>query len=147
MEDPAGFERTLTYSPWDDVGTRYPGWIVRLADLRGLPELMCWDERVILLEECRSIAERRSDLAHAIGHLDLEHRGDTYNRKHEEAASRYAAKMLIDIRTLGEAVRWSKSYDEVAELLRVDVLTLRKRVQYLHVTERRYLERIVAGHD
>ena len=94
MEDPAGIGGTLTYSPWDDVGTRYPEWNVRFTDLRGLPELMCWDTRVILLEESRGIAQKRSDLGHAIAHLDLEHRGDTFNMKHEEAASRYAARRL-----------------------------------------------------
>lgn len=141
MEDPTGLGGALTYSPWDDVGARYPDWIVRSVDLRGLHELMCWEERVILLEVTRSIAERRSDLAHAIGHLDLEHRGDTYNMKHEEAASRYAAKMLIDLRVLGEAMAWSDSRAEVAELLRVDELTLAKRLEHLHAAERGYLQR------
>jgi hypothetical protein len=145
MEDPAGFSGTLTYSPWTDVGERYPDWVVRRTDLRGLPELMCWDERVILLEESRSIAECRSDLAHAIGHLDLQHRGDTYNRKHEEAARRYAAKMLIDLKPLGEAMAWSSSREEVAELLRVDVPTLSKRLEHLHAAERGYLQRRLAG--
>lgn len=142
MEDPAGFTGTVTYSPWDDVGERYPDWIVRLTDLRGLPELMCWDERVVLLEVDRTIAERRSDLAHAIGHLDLQHRGDTFNRKHEEAARRHAAKMLIDLHPLGEAIRWASCAEEAAEMLRVDEPTLRKRLEYLHVTERTYLEPI-----
>lgn len=128
-------------SPWDYMGERHPDWVVRFADLRGLPELMCWDERVVLLERSRGMLERRCDLAHAIGHLELEHRGDTFNRKHEEAARRYAAKMLIDLKPLGEAMAWSDSRQEVAELLRVDVSTLDKRLQHLHMAERGYLQR------
>lgn len=134
----------MTYSPWNDVGARYPDWVVRLVPLRGLTELMCWDNRVILLETARTIAEKRSDLAHAIGHLDLEHRGDTFNRKHEEAACRYAAKLLIDLEPLGEALAWSRSPVEVADSLRVDVSTLTKRLERLHPAERGYLKRRLA---
>lgn len=143
MEDPAGSAGALT-SPWDYVGRHYPDWVVRFADLRGLPELMCWDERVVLLERSRDMHERRCDLAHAVGHLDLQHRGDTYNRKHEEAARRYAAKMLIDLKPLAEAMAWSNSCVEVAELLRVDVPTLTKRLEHLHMAERGYLQRRLA---
>lgn len=105
---------------------------------------MCWDEKVVLLELHRGIAERRCDLAHAIGHLDLEHRGDTFNTKHEEAARRYASKMLIDLVPLADAMAWSESRDEVAELLRVDVSTLNKRLEHLHPAERAFLQRRLA---
>lgn len=131
----------MTYSPWDDIGDRYPDWVVRFADLRGMHEVMSWDRGVILLEQSRTIAERRSDLAHAIGHLDLEHRGDTFNRKHEEAASRYAAKMLIDLDDLIEAMQWSDRYASVAESLRIDLPTLLKRLQHLHPAERAAIQR------
>lgn len=131
----------MTLSPWEYVGERYPEWVVRFTDLRGLPELMSWDEKVILLELHRGMAERRCDLAHALGHLDLEHRGDTFNMKHEEAARRYAAKMLIDLEPLADAMAWSESREEVAELLRVDLPTLSKRLEHLHPGERGYLQR------
>lgn len=144
MVDREGFEGSLTYSPWADIGERYPDWVVRFDDLRGLPELMCWDAQVILLEGARTVPERRSDLAHAIGHLDLEHRGDTFNRKHEESASRYAAKLLIDLDVLAEAMLWSNDYREVAELLRVDIPTVKKRLEHLHPVERSYLNRALA---
>ena len=101
---------------------------------------MCWDSRVILLERSRTIAEHRCDLAHAIAHIDLAHRGDTFNTKHEEAANRYAAKLMIGLEPLSEAMAWSDNYAEVAELLRVDERTLRMRLQCLHPAERAYLK-------
>lgn len=36
---------------------------------------------------------------------------------------------------------WSQSAEEVAELLRVDVPTLTKRLEHLHMAERGYLKR------
>jgi len=102
---------------------------------------MCWRRRVILIEHTRTVAERRSDLAHAIAHLDLDHRGDTFNRHHEDEANRYAANLLIDINALADAMAWSQDGDEVAEILRVDTETLRLRLRHLHPSERALLKR------
>lgn len=106
---------------------------------------MCWRRQVILIEHERTVAQRRSDLAHAIAHLDLEHRGDTFNRHHEEAANRYAANLLIDVRALADAISWSQDGNEVADALRVDIETLRLRMKHLHPSERAYLRQWLNG--
>lgn len=130
------------YSPWDDAGQRLADWIIEHVSLGGLHEVMCWQRRVILLESDRTVAERRSDLAHAIAHIDLGHR-EALDRKNEQAADRLAAKRLIDREDLADAIKQTAGHItmETAELLRVDMATLRSRLTFLHPAENAYLRR------
>lgn len=106
---------------------------------------MCIRDKVILLERDRTKWERRCDLGHALAHIELGHT-DRQNKNDERAAVRHAAKMLIDLVPLGEALAQSlgKATDEAAELLGVDVETLTVRLQVLHPTETAYLRRRLA---
>lgn len=52
-----------------------------------------------------------------------------------------AARRLIGLRQLGEALAWSSDLDEVAEELWVDVATVEARLAHLHPSERHYLRR------
>ena len=144
-----GVAGTVTYSPWHDLGHRYPGWVVRHAPLRGLHEVLCRRRRVILLEVDRAIHERRCDLSHALAHLDLNHviASGVYSAREELAASKEAARRLISIPALADALLWSTHPPELAELLRVDNELLRLRLRYLHPAERHYLRRVVAEKD
>lgn len=133
------------YNPWADAGERHGDWIIERVPLRGLHEVMCRKNKVILLEENRTKWERRCDLAHAIAHIDLEHT-DSFDRKTEQAAKRYAAKMLIDLEALGDVLATAGgrvTYD-AAHALGVDVETLTARLQHLHPGERGYLRRRLA---
>lgn len=133
------------YSPWIDAGQRHADWVIERAPLRGLHEVMCRKNKVILLEQNRTKWERRCDLAHAIAHIDLDHTGD-FDRKAERAAVRYAAKMLIDLEPLGAVLATTGgrvTYD-AAHALGVDVPTLAARLQHLHPGERGYLHRQLA---
>jgi hypothetical protein len=134
------------YSPWQDAGERLTDWVIERVQLHGLHEVMCWRRKVILLEADRSVAQRRSDLAHAIAHVDLGHRV-ALDSKCESAADRLAAKRLIDRAPLAEALAWTGGIAtiETAELLRVDMPTLRNRLTCLHPAERAYLRRVVEG--
>lgn len=130
------------YSPWDDAGERHGDWIIERVPLRGLHEVMCIKSKVILLERNRTIRERRCDLAHAIAHIDLGHT-NSFDRKTERAAVRYAAKLLIDLEPLADVLATTGghvTYD-AAHALGVDVETLTARLQHLHPGERGYLAR------
>ena len=94
------------------------------------------------MERDRTVTQRRSDLAHAIAHVDLGHRR-ALDRKSELAADRLAAKRLISRSELAAAIRATSGAigHETAELLRVDMATLRARLTYLHPAENAYLRR------
>ncbi len=106
---------------------------------------MCVRRRVILLDHTRTRNERRCDLGHALAHIELGHT-NRRSKSDEEAAKRYAAKMLIDLEQLGDALERSlgKVTDEAADDLEVDVETLTIRLQHLHPGEYGYLKRRLA---
>lgn len=84
-------------------------------------------------------AERRSALAHELEHV---HRGPfpRHARAKEEAAvNAAAARKLVDLHALGEALAWARHESEAAEELWVDVPTLRARLAHLYPAELRYL--------
>jgi Zn-dependent peptidase ImmA (M78 family) len=135
----------MPYNPWEDAGTRHGDWLIERVPLRGLHEVMCRKNKVILLEQDRTMRQRRCDLAHAIAHIDLDHT-DSFDRKAEAAAVRYAAKMLIDLDPLADALAATGgrvTYDG-AHLLGVDVETMTARLQHLHPAERAHLRRRLA---
>lgn len=72
-------------------------------------------------------AERRSTLAHELAHLELGHIGVCGPRE-EEAARQLAARWLITMPRLLDALAWSQQPQEIAEDLWVDVDTLYARL-------------------
>lgn len=134
------------YSPWEDAGDRLSEWVIEHTSLGGLHEVMCWRRKVILLETDRTISQRRSDLSHAIAHVDLGHRRALDN-KSERAADRLAAKRLIHRVDLADAMLWTEGRvtHETAEILRVDLQTLEARLEFLHPSERAFLRRALAA--
>lgn len=118
-----------------------------------LPEgLLGWaDHRTntIALDPCQTQAERRCTIAHELEHVL---RGpvpaDPWLAAREESAvGQAAARALISIEALGDALAWSLDVHEVADVLWVDVDTLRTRMQHLHPAERAYLRRRTEHHD
>jgi Zn-dependent peptidase ImmA (M78 family) len=142
MGDRAGAERPVgerCYHPWDDAGRRFADWRIRRCNLNGLYEVMCVRRKVILLEANRTKVERRCDLAHALAHIDLGHQ--EFTDHNEEAAVRYAAKKLLHRDEVVQALRLTEGQmtHETAELLAVDMPTLRARLTHLHPVERIYI--------
>lgn len=133
------------YHPWNEAGTMYGDWIIRRTSLGGLLEVMCWKRRVILLERDRTRAELRSDLAHALAHIDLRHR--RLDDKAEVAATRYAAKRLIARERVAAALAETggEVTVETAEILDVDMETLFARLSYLHPAEKAYIREHLAS--
>jgi len=87
-------------------------------------------------------AERRSTIAHEIEHI---RRGWAPCSSREECAvDQAAARKLIGIRELGEALAWAHDLDEAADELWVDRTMLDVRLKHLHPAERHYLRRRLA---
>lgn len=86
-------------------------------------------------------AERRSTLTHELVHYERGPCHPDHTTREEAAVDREAAKRLIGIRELGEALAWSTDATEIAEELWVDVATIKARMTYLHPAERAYLKR------
>jgi Zn-dependent peptidase ImmA (M78 family) len=135
----------MTFDPWAYAGDTYPDWVIRFDHLHGIPEIMCWRRRVILLEREHGRDRRRCSLTHAIGHIELEHRGGEFDTKSEAAANRWAAKMLIDLEVLADVLAWNgwRINEATATDLKVDLETLINRVErhHLHPAELAYLRR------
>jgi uncharacterized protein DUF955 len=134
----AGPSAPLSYDPVSDLAQRYPDWVVEHTALGwGIREALCQRSHVILLEARGSAAERRSSLAHAIGHLDLEHRAAVgrLDVRQEREADLLAARRLIPLAMLAETLRWTRDEAELAAELGVDRETLQVRLTCLGAEE------------
>lgn len=145
MVDRQGDAGALTYDPGADAAERLPDWVIRHYPDLGVPEVMCPERRVILIERGHSRAQRRCSLAHAIAHVDLDHQASrALTQLQEAAADRLAARRLINVRHLADAWLWSETFGEVAHELDVASHFLEVRLRYLHPAERHFLRRQVA---
>lgn len=101
-----------------------------------------FDAETITLAHGLDQAERRSTIAHELEHIE---RGWSPCTAREECAvDREAARKLIEVRALGEALAWAVDEQEAADELWVDVHMLRARLRHLHPAERGYLRRRLA---
>ena len=109
----------------------------------GLMGLTCWRTRTVRLHADLLQVERRCTIAHEMQHIA---RGrpptePVLAAREEAAVEQEAARLLIDLQPLGEALAWSSNLAEVADELWVDADTLRIRLDHLHPAERHYLRR------
>lgn len=93
------------------------------------------DGRRIWMDDRQLQAERRSTLAHELAHIELGHTGGCAGAE-EAQARRLAARWLIDMDRLLDALAWSEELEEVAEELWVDLDTLYARLDGLTADER-----------
>lgn len=137
----------MGWNPWRHVGKHYPDIDVETrVELPG----RVWGltiGRTILL--CRRLDQsaRRSTLAHELIHLE---RGpvpeDARGRAREErAVSAEAARRLIPLEALADALRWTRDEHQLADALWVDRPTLRARMGSLDPVEVAELENRLNG--
>lgn len=127
--------------------------------LRSLPEIALewhdggdagwydFETKTISLRRGLNQAERRSTLRHELEH---HYRGEFLQRlleREEEACEIAAARDLIDLRKLGEALAWSCDVDQVADELWVDPALVLVRMKRLHPAERGYLKQRLSHLD
>lgn len=126
------------FDPWG-ILERLPGWTVNLAwepPHRGLTH---FHRRTITLDATLAGRDERCVLTHELVHAE---RGPfpRWMRSREECiVSQIAARRLIDLTDLGEALAWSLNPVTVADELDVDLPTLRARLTALDAGERAYL--------
>lgn len=135
----------MTYNPWAAAATVPELHIDTYgADLpSGHHGRLYPRRRLILIARTATQVQRRCTLAHELVHAE---RGDLpttgwFGRRQERTCEQLAARRLIDLDDLISALHWSQHEAEVADELRVDVETLRIRVDHLHPTEVAYVRR------
>jgi hypothetical protein len=126
-------ERERPWSPWRYLHTAHRDVLVYEAELPG--DLLAWvdlDRRMIWLDSRLTQAEKRSSLAHEIGHLERGSCCDPAREAAEEqVVEEWAARRLIDAHALARALQWSRHLDEVADELWVDEHLVRARLRTL----------------
>lgn len=101
---------------------------------------------MIWLDPRKTQAERRCVLTHELVHLEHGHRG-CQTRAVEHAVRAAAARQLITLEQLADALPWSMSLDELADELWVTPLVLTDRFAGLTRTEREYLAALATEHS
>lgn len=105
-------------------------------------------QRILMDRRLGLQVERRCVLAHELGHAvrgDLPCHEERADDRQEAAVEQWAARQLITLDALADALRWSDNPTEVAEELWVTVDLLEVRIAHLHPSERAWLRRALAG--
>lgn len=142
MSPPAGTIPCMAYDPWGEVPA---GWSVDFAVMpaRG----MCrWNRRTILLDIKLSRIEERCTLAHELVHAERGPFPRWATAREEAAVNAEAARRLIPLDALGEALAWSLHPTVAAEELDVDPPTLEALLRNLAAAEVEALRRRLQHH-
>lgn len=132
----------MAYDPWGEVPA---GWSVDFAvmPVRG----MCrWNRRTILLDIRLSRVEERCTLAHELVHAERGPFPRWATAREEAAVDAEAARRLIPLDALGEALAWSLHPTVAAEELDVDPPTLEALLRNLAAAEVEALRRRLQHH-
>lgn len=103
-----------------------------------------FDTQTISLRRGMTQAERRCTLRHELEHHVRGTFTEAELEREEHACELAAARDLIGICELGEALAWSSGPHEAAEELWVDEGLLEIRLAHLHPAERAYLRQRLA---
>lgn len=132
------------YDPGRDLAVRYPDWRIRSADLGGTHGALWPARRLLVVPSGATLTEWRCCVAHEIVHLD---RGDLraasswHERRQERQTRIEAARRLIPLASLVEALRWTNDDHELADVLDVDLDTLHCRSSNFTADEVATIER------
>jgi hypothetical protein len=129
------------FHPWrrlrarPEIDVTWPVMAGRLGSTNGTT--------AIRMHPHQSQVQRRCTLAHELAHIELGHVGGCAPDRERDAAL-HAARWLVDIEDLLDALRWAEDLREVADCLWVDEPTLLARYDGLTPKERAL---IMALHD
>lgn len=101
---------------------------------------------VIVLAPDLTQAERRCTLTHELIHIESGHTGGC-TPWDEAATAQQAARRLIPVEALAEALVWSTNRAVLAEELWVDQATLANRLEHLHPSEVHYIRQRLAARE
>lgn len=136
-----------TYSPWAELST-LSDLTLEWRHLTGRVGEYLHRERKIHLDPRAPRRQLRSVLCHELRHAEagdrLTHCGRV-NLRQEQAADQKAARLMIDVRDLGDAmVLHANHLSAIAVELRVSDALLRVRRDHLHPSEKSYLRQRLA---
>lgn len=130
------------FNPWKYLGERLPHvdivWTRMPGDLRGLT-----DGRIIWMDPRMTQAQRRCVVAHETVHCE---RGVPADGKEERRVETIAARRLITLERLVDALAWSRHTGEVASELWVDVPMLVALAHSLTPAERAWIDTQLERH-
>lgn len=133
------------FDPWGELD-RLPGWRVEWTrGLRGLGSTKFAD-RTITLDARLGRRDERCVLSHELVHAERGPFPRWLRPREERLVSSIAARRLIPLDALGEALAWSLDAHIVADELDVDLPTLHARLAALGPAERAYLTERTAHH-
>lgn len=133
------------FDPWG-ILDHLPGWRVdwtRGPRHRGLTRFA---ERAIVLDASLTRRDERCVLSHELVHAERGPFPRWLRPREERLVSSIAARRLIPLDALGEALAWSLDAHIVADELDVDLSTLHARLAALGPAEREYLTERTAHH-
>jgi hypothetical protein len=137
----------VRYSPWRHLRS-LPHIDLRWTDdddlLDGAHAWYYHRLRAIVMDKRLTQVERRSAIAHELGHAirgDLPCGSDILDARQEDVVEQWAARKLIELPALADALKWSDDPEEVADALWVTRDLLLARIEHLHPSERAYLRR------
>lgn len=131
------------YHPWRELRRR-PDVDVEFVDLPAGHGWWVPEQRLILIDRRLTQVQRRCTLAHELEHVD---RGDTgiscgvLAGRQEARATAAAARRLITLPRLADALLWSRDQGELAEQLWVTEEVLQARLLQLTPMEHDYIDR------
>lgn len=133
-----------TYSPWGELAAQ-PAITLEWREMVGRLGEYLHRDRLIVLDPRMPRRQMRSVLCHELRHAESAHVGvecDKARRVQEVGADRAAARLLIDVHDLGEALVFNDRHVSATAVdLRVSDKMLRVRLNSLHPAERGYLKR------
>jgi Zn-dependent peptidase ImmA (M78 family) len=133
-----------TYSPWGELAL-VPDLTLEWRVLRGRLGEYVHHTRTIRLDPRLPRRQQRAVLCHELRHAEVNDVATVCGRanlRQEQRADRLAARLLIDVRDLGEALALHEEHVSAAAVeLRVSDALLRVRLDGLHPSERHFLRR------
>lgn len=105
-------------------------------------------DRMIMDKRLDLQVDRRCALAHELGHAmrgDLPCGEEILDARQEAHVEQWAARRLITLDALADALLWSDQADEIADHLWVTVTLLEVRVKHLHPSERAYIASVLSS--
>lgn len=144
LSDPAPTLHRMSFHPWRAL--RAVDVDVRWSPMPG--RLGSWSlrERRITMDPRQSQAQKRCTITHELVRVERGHDGPQPPAV-DLAVRKEAAKRLISIYALADAIVWTENRDELAYELWVDRATVDARLDHLHPAEAGYLRRRLAARD
>lgn len=143
----------MTAHPWRTLREMPEVEVYWTRDSAVLDGAQSWwypQQSLIVMDSRLRQVQRRCALAHELAHRERDDGPCSDDRsawRQEVAADRYAARWLIDIEKLGDAIVWAHSLAEAADELWVTGHMLQVRLDALHPAERHHLRRRIDERD